>query len=253
MQQIYNKIVNSIKRYAFENNFKTAIVGLSGGIDSALVATLAVDALGNRNIYGVSMPSKVSSIHSQNDAKDLANRQKIHYRVENIARITELYVKQLKLTGLAKDNIQARIRGNILMAISNMEGQLVLATGNKSECMVGYSTIYGDTVGGFAPINILYKTEVWELAKWLNKNARQNGKIEPIPQNSIDKEPSAELHYGQIDKEQLPDYNVLDKMLKKYEKSRNYNDLTTKVADMVKKNAWKLHQEPYGPEMYFNF
>jgi NAD+ synthase (glutamine-hydrolysing) len=195
------------------------------------------------------MPSKVSSFHSKDDAYQLAQNLKIHFRTEPIQNIVDQFNKQLNLKGLAANNIQARVRGAILMSISNTEGQLVLATGNKSECMVGYSTIYGDTVGGYAPISYVYKVDVWGISKYRNEYAKKHGLTMPIPKNSIDKEPSAELYKGQTDKDKLPDYFVLDKMLMEYEKTGLESALTPDILKMVKESAWKLNQAAPGTKI----
>src|SRR5262249_39766211 len=153
-------------------------------------AALAVDALGADAVYGISMPSSYSSANSQTDAADLAERTGLRYRVQPIADMVEVFVSQLGLSGVAEENVQARCRGVILMALSNQQGHLVRATGNKSELAVGYSTIYGDAVGGFAPIKDVPKTMVWTLARWRNALAEERNEPPPIPQNSISKPPS---------------------------------------------------------------
>ncbi|MFM8329146.1 MAG: NAD(+) synthase, partial [Actinomycetales bacterium] len=180
-----------------------------------LVATLAVDALGKEAVYGVSMPSKYSSDHSKSDAAALAKNLGINLRTIEIEPAVSAYLKMTPLAGVAEENVQARVRGTLLMGISNQEGHLVLATGNKSELAVGYSTLYGDAVGGFAPIKDLFKTDVWRLAKWRNAEIGE-GVNSPIPENSITKEPSAELRPGQIDRDSLPEYLVLDQILNLY-------------------------------------
>ena len=180
---------------------------MSGGIDSAVVAAIAADAIGGENVYGVSMPSEYSSDHSKSDAADLAERLGAHYReVADRGDGRPPSWTGSRLTGLAEENVQARVRGTTLMALSNSEGHLVLATGNKSELAVGYSTIYGDAVGGFAPIKDVPKTLVWALARWRNEVATAAGARPPIPPNSITKPPSAELRPGQLDTDSLPDY-----------------------------------------------
>lgn len=214
--EIWGALAAGLRAYVHKNGFTSVVLGLSGGIDSAVVAALAVDALGADAVHGVSMPSAHSSTHSRSDADDLAGRTGLQYRVEPIAALVDAFVGQLGLTGLAEENVQARCRGVTLMALSNSEGHLVLATGNKSELAVGYSTIYGDAVGGFAPIKDVPKTVVWALARWRNAAATQRGEVPPIPEASISKEPSAELRPDQLDTDSLPDYGVLDEILTRY-------------------------------------
>ena len=214
--EVYSALVVSLRDYVQKNGFKSIALGLSGGIDSALVAAIAADAIGASNVYGVSMPSKYSSEHSKTDAKDTADRIGLNFRTVEIEPMVSAYLENLDLTGLAEENLQARVRGMILMGLSNQEGHLVLATGNKSELSVGYSTIYGDAVGGFAPLMDVPKVDVWELAKWRNQSAISNGEVAPIPESSISKPPSAELRPGQQDSDSLPDYEELDAILEMY-------------------------------------
>jgi NAD+ synthase (glutamine-hydrolysing) len=192
------------------------VFGLSGGIDSAMVAALAVDALGADRVHGVALPSEYSSEHSLSDAADSAERLGLHYSVVPIAPMVEAYRASVELTGVAAENLQARVRGTLLMGLSNQHGHLLLATSNKSEVAVGYSTLYGDAAGGFAPIKDVPKTLVWELSRWRNARARERGETEPIPQNSIDKPPSAELAPGQQDSDSLPSYEELDAVVADY-------------------------------------
>jgi NAD+ synthase (glutamine-hydrolysing) len=175
-----------------------------------------VDALGAQRVVGVSMPSGYSSGHSRDDAADLAKRTGLDYRSEPIQPMVDAFLANMSLSGLAVENLQARVRGVILMALSNQEGHLVLTTGNKSELAVGYSTLYGDSVGGFNPLKDVPKTMVWRLAKWRNADAARRGGEPPIPENSITKPPSAELRPGQVDSDSLPDYDVLDAILAGY-------------------------------------
>lgn len=210
--EVYGALVTGLRDYVVKNGFTTVLIGLSGGIDSALVAAIACDAVGANNVFGVSMPSEYSSEHSVSDAYDLAERTGLRIRTVPIAPMVSAYLGELDLSGLAEENLQARVRGTTLMAISNQEGHLVLATGNKSELAVGYSTMYGDAVGGFAPIKDVPKTLAWELSRWRNT---QKG-VAPIPPNSIDKPPSAELRPGQLDTDSLPDYGELDAVLQAY-------------------------------------
>ncbi len=214
--EVYGALVLGLKDYVIKNGFRSVLLGLSGGIDSAFVAALACDALGPDRVFAVSMPSAYSSEHSRSDAQDLADRTGIHLRTVSIAPMVDAYLAELGLTGLAEENLQARVRGTTLMGISNQEGHLVLATGNKSELSVGYSTIYGDAVGGFAPIKDLPKVDVWALSNWRNDLATSNGEVPPIPESSITKPPSAELRPGQLDSDSLPDYEELDAILYMY-------------------------------------
>jgi NAD+ synthase (glutamine-hydrolysing) len=234
---------------------KSVLLGLSGGIDSAVVAALAVDALGKEHVYAVAMPSTYSSDHSLTDAKDLADRTGLNFRTEPIAAMVQSYLQQLNFKGLAEENLQARVRGTLLMGISNAEGHLVLATGNKSELSVGYSTIYGDAVGGFAPIKDVPKTLVWELAKYRNQLAKSRGEIEPIPSSSIEKEPSAELRPNQKDTDSLPDYHLLDQILEAYVENDQTKltsfeeNLTRKIFKMVDQAEYKRRQYPPGTKI----
>ena len=215
-EEVYAALRLGLADYVDKNGFASVLLGLSGGIDSAFVAALAVDALGADRVFGVAMPSRYSSGHSIEDAHDLAARTGLSIRDVPIAPMFDAFQSTLHFTGLAEENLQARIRGMILMGISNAEGHLVLATGNKSELSVGYSTIYGDAVGGFAPIKDVPKTLVWELARWRGEQAARRGDVEPIPPRSITKEPSAELRPDQRDADSLPDYLLLDELLEDY-------------------------------------
>jgi len=212
--ELYEALASGIRDYAQQNGFKRILVALSGGIDSALVATLAVEALGAENVMGVSLPSVHSSQHSRDDAKRLAANLGI--RFETIAIAAPVAAVETTLaplfSGLALDlteeNIQARMRGLLMMALSNKFGSLLLSTGNKSEALVGYCTLYGDMCGGLAPIVALYKTEVYALSRWINRER------EIIPQSTLDKPPSAELRPDQKDQDSLPPYDVLDEILR---------------------------------------
>ena len=257
--QVWNALVLGLRDYVNKNNFKSVILGLSGGIDSAVCAALAVDALGSHRVFGVSMPSKHSSDHSKSDAADLANRLGMNLRTEPIKGAVKDLEKQLKLKGVSAENLQARVRGTILMSLSNQEGHLTLTTGNKSELAVGYSTIYGDSVGGFAPLKDVSKTLVWQLAKWRNSLAVSEGQRPPIPENSISKPPSAELRPGQTDQDSLPDYSVLDEILDAYVerrlgrqqiKSMGFDAATVdRVIDLVDRAEWKRRQGAIGPKI----
>ena len=258
-EEIWQAIVIGLRDYVEKNGFRSVVVGLSGGIDSALVAALAVDALGAKRVNGVAMPSKYSSGHSISDAQAFADATGIHFRTVPIAPMVDAYMNNLVLKGLAEENLQARVRGTTLMGISNQEGHLVLATGNKSELAVGYSTLYGDAVGGFAPIKDIYKTDVWALARWRNEIARARGEAEPIPVNSIEKEPSAELRPGQKDTDSLPDYLLLDRVLTAYVDedqgsaaliAAGFDEaLVRRVIAMVDKAEYKRRQYPPGPKV----
>lgn len=215
-EEVYAALRMGLADYVDKNGFTSVLLGLSGGIDSAFVAALAVDALGAHRVFGVAMPSRYSSDHSIEDAHDLAKRTGLSIRDVPIAPMFDAFQASLDLSGLAEENLQARIRGMTLMALSNAEGHLVLATGNKSELSVGYSTIYGDAVGGFAPIKDVPKTLVWELANWRNEQATPRNQVPPIPPRSITKEPSAELRPDQRDSDSLPDYAILDSLLESY-------------------------------------
>ena len=257
--QVWNALTLGLRDYVNKNGFKSVILGLSGGIDSAVCAAIAKDALGSHRVFGVSLPSKYSSDHSKSDAFDLAKRLGIAIRTEPIKSAVKDLEKQLHLDGLAAENLQARIRGTILMSISNQEGHLTLTTGNKSELAVGYSTIYGDSVGGFAPIKDVAKTLVWKLANWRNEFAAGNGETEPIPQNSISKPPSAELRPGQVDQDSLPDYETLDAIIDHYVGSRlgaaqikalGFDSATVdRVIALIDRAEWKRRQGAIGPKV----
>ena len=259
--EVWQALVIGLRDYVRKNGFRSVVLGMSGGIDSAVVAAVAADAIGGENVYGVSLPSSYSSEHSRSDAADLAERVGASYRVVPIAPMVDSFVSALALSGLAEENVQARVRGTTLMAISNAEGHLVLATGNKSELAVGYSTIYGDAVGGFAPIKDVPKMLVWELARWRNQHAAATGKRPPIPENSIGKPPSAELRPGQLDTDSLPDYAVLDAVLERYVDGDQgvaeivaagfEAELVVRVAALVDRAEWKRRQYPPGPKISF--
>ncbi|MEU4691034.1 NAD+ synthase [Actinoplanes sp. NPDC023714] len=209
--EVWAALTLGLKDYVNKNRFRSVILGLSGGIDSAVVAAIAVDALGPDRVFAVSMPSGYSSEHSKDDAAELAKRTGIDYRTEPIQPMVDAFLANMSLSGVTVENLQARVRGVILMALSNQEGHLVLTTGNKSELAVGYSTLYGDSVGGFNPLKDVPKTMVWKLARW--RNTRGGA---PIPENSITKPPSAELRPDQRDSDSLPDYEVLDPIIRGY-------------------------------------
>ncbi|WP_405781278.1 NAD+ synthase [Streptomyces sp. NBC_00859] len=258
-EELYTALVVGLRAYAAKNGFSSVLIGLSGGIDSALVAAIACDALGAKNVYGVSMPSKYSSDHSRGDAAELARRTGLNYRTVEIAPMFDAYMESLSLTGLAEENLQSRLRGTTLMAISNQEGQIVLAPGNKSELAVGYSTLYGDSVGAYGPIKDVYKTSIFRLAGWRNRAAAERGQAPPIPENSISKPPSAELRPGQVDTDSLPDYEVLDAILSRYVDADQGLDtivaagfdaeLVAKTLRMVDTAEYKRRQYPPGTKI----
>ena len=257
--EIWQGLVIGLRDYVEKNNFKSVILGLSGGIDSALVAALAADAIGGNRVYGVALPSKYSSDHSLADAKELAINIGLNYRIIEIQPMVANLIENLHLSGVAEENLQARIRGITLMGLSNQEGHLVLATGNKSELAVGYSTLYGDAVGGFAPIKDLYKSQVWQLAKWRNELAILQGQTPPIPVNSINKPPSAELRPDQKDTDSLPDYKILDQILQIYIDQDGGRSaalaagfdaaLVDRVVGLVDRAEYKRRQYPPGTKI----
>jgi NAD+ synthase (glutamine-hydrolysing) len=257
--EIWSALVLGLRDYVLKNGFQSVVLGLSGGIDSAVCAVIASDAIGASNVFGVSMPSKYSSDHSKGDAAELAERIGCHYRTEAIEGMVDAFEGQLHLDGLASENLQARMRGVILMALSNHEGHLTLTTGNKTELAVGYSTIYGDSVGGFAPIKDVEKTLVWKLAEWRNAKAADLGLTPPIPENSITKPPSAELRPGQVDQDSLPPYETLDALLDAYIDRRLGRaellaegfdaDTVERIIGLVDRAEWKRRQGAIGPKI----
>lgn len=257
--EMWQGLVFGLRDYIVKNGFSSVVLGLSGGIDSAVVAAIAIDALGAHNVYGVAMPSKYSSKHSIEDAQALADATDINFRTVSIAPMVASFMEILDLKGLAEENLQARVRGTTLMGISNSEGHIVLATGNKSELAVGYSTLYGDAVGGFAPIKDIYKTDVWRLARWRNTQAESAGSAPPIPERSITKEPSAELKPDQKDSDSLPDYEFLDQILRLYvDQDHGYElllkdgfdpALITRVISLVDNAEYKRRQYPPGTKI----
>ncbi len=258
-EEVYRALVTGLAGYVQKNGFRRVVLGMSGGIDSALVAAIAADAIGGENVTGVSMPSRWSSDHSKDDAADLAQRIGADYRVQPIKPVVDAFEAGLPLDGVAAENLQARVRGMILMAVSNAEGHLVLATGNKTELAVGYSTIYGDAVGGYAPIKDVDKSRVWALSRWRNNHAVDRGQIPPIPENSITKPPSAELRPGQVDQDSLPPYDLLDQVLDAYVEhaegraellARGFDpDVVDRVLSLVDRAEWKRRQYPLGPKV----
>jgi NAD+ synthase (glutamine-hydrolysing) len=258
-EEVYSALVVGLRAYVEKNGFRSVLIGLSGGIDSSLVAAIACDAVGAENVYGVSMPSKYSSQHSRDDAAELARRTGLNFRTVSIEPMFDAYMGALGLTGLAEENLQSRLRGTLLMAVSNQEGHIVLAPGNKSELAVGYSTLYGDSVGAYGPIKDVYKTLVFRLAEWRNRAAVERGETPPIPENSITKPPSAELRPGQVDTDSLPDYPVLDAILARYVDRDEGADqivaagfdaaLVTKTLRMVDTAEYKRRQYPPGTKI----
>ncbi|MDH6698035.1 NAD+ synthase [Streptomyces sp. MAA16] len=258
-EEIYSALVVGLRAYVVKNGFRSVLLGLSGGIDSAICAAIACDAVGAENVFGVSMPSKYSSDHSRGDAAELARRTGLNFRTVPIEPMFDAFMGSLGLTGLAEENLQARLRGTTLMAISNQEGHIVLAPGNKSELAVGYSTLYGDAVGAYGPIKDVYKSSVFRLAEWRNRAAAERGQTPPIPENSISKPPSAELRPGQVDTDSLPDYPVLDAILELYVDRDQGADaivaagfdpaLVAKTLRMVDTAEYKRRQYPPGTKI----
>jgi len=262
--EVYAALVTGVRDYVRKNGFRSAILALSGGIDSALTATIAADAIGPGNVHVVLMPSRYSSEHSVSDAEDLAKRQGLHALTIPIASMVDAFTEELSpagfpSAGLPAENLQARVRGVVLMGLSNAGGHLVLTTGNKSEIATGYSTLYGDSAGGFAPIKDVPKTLVWELARWRNAEAARRGAVPPIPENSITKPPSAELAPGQLDTDSLPPYPVLDALLDDYvERDMGVGELIAaghdpalveRVVRLVDAAEYKRRQYPPGPKI----
>jgi NAD+ synthase (glutamine-hydrolysing) len=259
---VYAALVLGTADYVRKNGFRSVLLALSGGIDSALVATIAADAVGPENVHVILMPSKWSSDHSVTDAEDLVERQGINARAIPIQAIVDAFrdgLGDFPLSGLPAENLQSRVRGVINMAVSNNEGHLVLTTGNKSEIATGYSTLYGDSAGGFGPIKDVLKTLVWALSRWRNAEAERLGRTPPIPASSIEKPPSAELAPGQLDTDSLPAYEVLDKLLDDYvEKDMGSAELiaaghdpalVARVIRLVDLAEYKRRQYPPGPKI----
>lgn len=258
-ESLYSALKLGLFDYVSKNNFEKVLVGLSGGIDSALTATIAVDSLGSDNVVGVALPSKYNTEESLVDARLLAENLDIEFKVIEIEEIVNIFRNTLKesvndeLGQTTDENIQSRVRGNILMALSNQTGAMVVSTGNKSEMAVGYSTLYGDLAGGFALLKDLYKTEVYNLANFRNSISSV------IPQNTIDKEPSAELRPNQFDKDSLPEYELLDEILRMYiEEDSSSEKIISKgidenivydVLSKVDRNEYKRKQVAPGVKL----
>ncbi len=258
-ESLYSALKLGLFDYVSKNNFEKVLVGLSGGIDSALTATIAVDALGSDNVVGVALPSKYNTEESLVDARLLAENLDIEFKVIEIEEIVNIFRNTLKesvndeLGQTTDENIQSRVRGNILMALSNQTGAMVVSTGNKSEMAVGYSTLYGDLAGGFALLKDLYKTEVYNLANF------RNSVSSVIPQNTINKEPSAELRPDQFDKDSLPEYELLDEILRMYiEEDSSSEKIISKgidenivydVLSKVDRNEYKRKQVAPGVKL----
>ncbi len=256
--EIYNALVLGTSDYLRKNGFAKAVIGLSGGIDSALVAAIAVDAIGKENVIGVFMPTVYTAERSQKDALKLASNLGIKVLTIPIQTIFQIYLSTLqkefrgKQPDVTEENIQARIRGNILMALSNKFGWIVLTTGNKSELACGYATLYGDMAGGFAVIKDIFKTVVYELSKYKNST----GGKEIIPKSILEREPTAELREKQKDTDSLPPYNMLDPILKAYvEEDKSFQDIIAsgndekivkRVISLVDKSEYKRRQAPLG-------
>jgi NAD+ synthase (glutamine-hydrolysing) len=261
LEQVYLGLVLGLRDYVRKNGFEQVVLGLSGGIDSAFVTVLARDALGPEAVRTLAMPSPYSSPESLDDAKQVASGLGVRLDVLEVGDVFSGYLDVLRETfrgtkeGVAEENLQARIRGNLLMAVSNKFGSLVLATGNKSEYAVGYATLYGDMAGGFAPIKDVPKTLVYELAKW--RNAIGGAETPPIPQRVLDKPPSAELRPDQKDTDALPPYDVLDPIVEAYvEDDRSPEDiiaargldpkLVDRVVEMIDRAEYKRRQAAPG-------
>jgi len=262
--EVYAALVTGVRDYVRKNGFRSVILALSGGIDSALTATIAADAIGPSSVHVVLMPSRYSSEHSVTDAEDLVKRQGLHALTIPIAAMVDAFGQELTPAGfpdvgLPAENLQARVRGVVLMGLSNAAGHLVLTTGNKSELATGYSTLYGDSAGGFGPIKDVPKTLVWELSRWRNAEASRLGATPPIPENSITKPPSAELAPGQMDTDSLPPYEMLDALLDDYvEKDMGTAELIAaghdpelveRVVRLVDAAEYKRRQYPPGPKI----
>jgi NAD+ synthase len=262
-EKIYSACILGLRDYIEKSGFKKILLGMSGGIDSALVASIAADALGTKNIELYALPSRYNSKTSFDDAINYSRNLEIELKNISIEKIFSSFLETMpNISSLAQENLQSRIRGNILMSLSNSTGALLLSTGNKSELAVGYATIYGDMCGAYNPIKDIYKSEIFELAKWRNKNIPTISKFqktEIIPENIIIKEPTAELRENQKDSDSLPDYKILDQILFSLieeEKSiqetieNGFDDkLVKKVAKLFYANEYKRKQAVLGPKI----
>ena len=268
LESIFDALVLGVKDYAKKCGFKTALIGLSGGIDSALVTVIATAALGSKNVFSIAMPSKWNSINSKIDAEELARRLNINFDIISIENLFESFKETLEdsinlsIEGVVCENIQSRIRGSLLMALANKNNHLLLSTGNKSELAVGYCTLYGDMNGGLAVIGDLYKTKVFKLCNWIDsKLSNQSRKIYNLPLNNkiigdkiCNKPPSAELGPNQLDTDFLPPYTQLDAILKglieekkdliQLQKEGNKYDLISRIIMLIKKSEFKRKQAP---------
>jgi len=257
--EVYQALCLGLRDYVNKNGFNRAVVAISGGIDSALVAAMAVDALGADRVIGLTMPSRYSSTGTHSDAHELGKRLGIEFYDVPIRRIHDLYLEEIsplwpgKLPDTTEENLQARIRGNIVMALSNKFGWLVLTTGNKSELATGYCTLYGDMAGGFAPLKDVPKTLVFELSRWRNAQSPENP---PIPVSTIDRPPSAELRPDQKDEDSLPPYAILDPIIERYVE-RDFSadkiisdgfdaEIVARVIRLIDGNEYKRRQGPPG-------
>jgi NAD+ synthase (glutamine-hydrolysing) len=258
--EVYHALVTGLRGYLRKNGIARVYLGLSGGIDSSLTAAIACDAIGAENVYGISNPSAFSTEHSKTDAAELARRTGLNFSTIPIAPLFDTFTSLVKLSGLAEENLQARLRAVTWMAQSNQnEPSIVLACGNKSELATGYSTLYGDAVGGYAPLKDVPKTLVWQLARWRNAEAERRGETAPIPQHAIDKPPSAELRPGQLDSDSLPPYDVLDAVIEDYvDHDLGWSDLIERGHDpavvehvlrLVDRAEYKRRQYPPGPKI----
>ena len=267
-ERIYSALILGLRDYVSKNDFQNVVIGLSGGIDSALVATIAADALGIKNVRLIALPSKYNSSQSFIDAKNLSDNLSINLEqipIQDIFNEVESSLQSIfggKDADFTEENIQSRIRGLLLMAVSNKFGNLLLSTGNKSELATGYATLYGDMNGAYNPIKDIYKTELYKLSKWRNKNIPIISKLQKdniIPENIIIKEPTAELRESQKDSDSLPDYSILDQILyliieeqmsEEQVISKNFNpEIVKKVVKLFYNNEFKRRQSVIGPKI----
>ena len=257
--EVYRALQLGLRDYVRKNGFRSVLLGVSGGIDSTLVATIAADALGAENVVAISNPSKYSSQGSQDDAAELAANLGLDYRVIPIEPMVSSFLDAVKLTGVAEENLQARVRAVIWMGLGNQEGHLVLNNSNKSEVSVGYSTLYGDSVGGYSPLKDVPKSMVWDLARWRNAEAERCADKPPIPLASISKPPSAELRPNQVDQDSLPPYRLLDEILDRYVQGTQDRSALVEagfdaavvehVIGLVDSAEWKRRQFAPGPKI----